>query len=225
MNEVQMTMEQLASVMKVISEKAQQDASFRNALLRNPHATIVENFGIQVPETQRLEVHQDFPDKLHVVLSPGQSPSLPYLDGEGILIEQVVKRSVEDAQLRTQFIADPRQTLKAVVGVDVPEDVAVTVLENSASAIHIVIPFLTPPYRDLNDDELDKISGGVAAISPAQQEANAKRGIKTVGSPSSGGSGSSGPMQAEQSAKNGETSSKMSAESQMKSGSRRISGW
>jgi hypothetical protein len=70
---------------------------------------------------------------------------------------QISERVANDAAFRAEFLADPRGTLAAVTGMPIPEEVVVTVHEESPSRIHFVIP----AGADLSQEDLALVAGGL----------------------------------------------------------------
>lgn len=69
---------------------------------------------------------------------------------------KIIAKCWADETFRQQLLADPAATLKAE-GVPVPDGVSVTVLEDSASTRHLVLP-AAPAH--LSADQLDAIAAG-----------------------------------------------------------------
>ena len=58
-----------------------------------------------------------------------------------IYLENKIKEmSVEDNDFRKNLLTDPRGTLKKHMNVDVPADIEIKVVEDSAKTIYIVLP-------------------------------------------------------------------------------------
>lgn len=71
-------------------------------------------------------------------------------------MRQIVEKCWSDEAFKRRLMADPLATLKSM-GVSVPEGKSVSVVENTDSMYHIVIP--ARPTA-LSDDELASMSGG-----------------------------------------------------------------
>ena len=56
---------------KELIEKALKDANFHKALLANPKSTIENEFGVTLPDSLQISVHEEQPNHLHVVLPTG----------------------------------------------------------------------------------------------------------------------------------------------------------
>ena len=70
-------------------------------------------------------------------------------------MNQIIAKCWADEAFKKQLIADPVAMLKAE-GVELPEGISVTVVEDTATSITVVIPL----PRNLSDDELAGVAGG-----------------------------------------------------------------
>ncbi len=68
-------------------------------------------------------------------------------------------RIAEDPGYRDTLLADPRAAVSALVGIDLPDIVTVTVHEESLTSIHLVVP-ASPAPGELSDDDLELAAGG-----------------------------------------------------------------
>ena len=64
----------------------------------------------------------------------------------------------KDEALKQRFMADPKAVL-AEHGMDVPDGMAVNVVENTDNTVHITMP-APPSGNDLSDEELRAAAGG-----------------------------------------------------------------
>ena len=65
----------------------------------------------------------------------------------------------KDEALKQRFMADPKAVL-AEYGMDVPDGMAVNVVENTDNTVHITMPAPPSGSMDLSDDELSNAAGG-----------------------------------------------------------------
>jgi predicted double-glycine peptidase len=73
----------------------------------------------------------------------------------------LIAKAIKDDGFRAQLLADPRGALADAVGSDLPGDVTVKVLEETATSIYVVLPAAQSGSRELSDDELQPVAGGV----------------------------------------------------------------
>ena len=71
---------------------------------------------------------------------------------------KVVARTWRDPAFKAKLMADPQGTLTGA-GITVPAGATVTILENTATHFHLVLP--PKPMDALSDDALDSLAGGV----------------------------------------------------------------
>ena len=73
------------------------------------------------------------------------------------LYAKIIAKTWRDSAFKAELIADPGAALKAE-GNDVPNGMAVTVLENTDKEFYLVLPPV--PTGELSDEALDAVSGG-----------------------------------------------------------------
>jgi len=72
--------------------------------------------------------------------------------------QRIIAKCWADEAFKQALIADPVATLRHE-GIELPAELRVTVLENTPSQIHLVIP---PVPTELSDDDLDGVAGGLS---------------------------------------------------------------
>ncbi len=70
---------------------------------------------------------------------------------------KIIARAWREPAFKAKLIADPQVTLKDA-GVTVPAGVTVTVVENTDTQFHFVLP--PKPAGELSDEALDSVAGG-----------------------------------------------------------------
>ena len=74
----------------------------------------------------------------------------------------------KDETLKQRFMSDPKAVL-AEYGMDVPDGMAVNVVENTDNTVHITMPAPPSGGKDLSDDELRNDAGGsIHSITPCR---------------------------------------------------------
>ncbi len=77
---------------------------------------------------------------------------------------KIVAHAWKDARYKEKLLKNPKAALKEM-GMDIPENLEVRVIEEKANSMTFVLP--TPPAkaRELSEQELQKMAGGVCGIS------------------------------------------------------------
>jgi hypothetical protein len=80
--------------------------------------------------------------------------------------EQLIARAWADPAFRDELKASPKDTIQRELGVSLPADVEVEVLQESPTKIYLVIPPAPPGVdsRELSDDELSAVAGGTMLL-------------------------------------------------------------
>ena len=82
-----------------------------------------------------------------------------YGEREGIEA-QIRERAQRDAEYRARLLADARGTLAADHEIDVPDTLAIRVVEESPDEVVIVVPPLRAAVDELDDSELEGVGAG-----------------------------------------------------------------
>jgi len=67
----------------------------------------------------------------------------------------------KDETFKVRFMNDPKAVL-AEHGIDVPDRIEVTVVENTDDRVHITLPKAPSDHGDLSDEELEAAAGGAS---------------------------------------------------------------
>ena len=83
-------------------------------------------------------------------------------EGRAEMEQRLVQRSLEDDVFRQQLLADPRAIIERELRTQLPEEVTVVAVEESADTIYLVLPSSSPlgGGSELSDQELEAVAGG-----------------------------------------------------------------
>ncbi len=60
--------------------------------------------------------------------------------GSGVLVDHIRERAMRDESFRTSLIDDPRTTIEQELGITIPSDTTVTVIQERPNEYCIVLP-------------------------------------------------------------------------------------
>ena len=72
------------------------------------------------------------------------------------LKKEIIKKAQSDKEFKKALVDNPKGTL-GQLGVQIPEDVEVKVVEESANVVYLVLPYKPD---ELTDEQLDTVAGG-----------------------------------------------------------------
>jgi hypothetical protein len=89
--------------------------------------------------------------------------------GRAQVERSIIQRSVEDESFRRRLLEDPKGAVEQELGTQLPEEVRVEAVEESADTIYLVLPS-TPVAGaegvELADQELESVSGAGTSGGP-----------------------------------------------------------
>ena len=82
--------------------------------------------------------------------------------GRAEVERRLVERSLQDEEFRQRLLADPKAAVEEELGIQLPAEVQVRVVEETADTIYLVLPSASPAGegRELSDRELEEVAGG-----------------------------------------------------------------
>ena len=85
--------------------------------------------------------------------------------GRAEMERSIVQKSLEDEDFRQMLLDDPKAAVEQELETQLPEDVEVSVVQESAQTIYLVLPSSSPlgeGEEELSDQELEEVAGGGA---------------------------------------------------------------
>ena len=81
------------------------------------------------------------------------------------LEELLIRKASEDQTFRQELLANPKRTLSKEFGIQVQGDLKITVLEESADNLFLVLPVrpAAAGTGELAEHELDEVAGGIVS--------------------------------------------------------------
>ncbi|MGF1473560.1 MAG: NHLP leader peptide family RiPP precursor [Rubrobacteraceae bacterium] len=77
--------------------------------------------------------------------------------------QELVRRSVEDEELRQRLLDDPKATVEQELNTAMPQEIEIRAVEEKPDTAYLVLPPKledTPESRELSDRELESVAGG-----------------------------------------------------------------
>ena len=93
------------------------------------------------------------------------APMLTARDARHVL-EYLRRRARTDAVFRKDLLSDPKSALKRELEIELPEDFNIRFVENAGAHMTVVLPDPEVSGRELSDDQLMQIFGGVTSTRP-----------------------------------------------------------
>lgn len=78
---------------------------------------------------------------------------------------QVLQRAAQDAQFRQDLIQNPRHVIGTQLGVDIPQNIQIQVLEETPTTFYLVLPpAQAATGQELSEMDLAGVAGGWTAL-------------------------------------------------------------
>ncbi len=79
----------------------------------------------------------------------------------GEILDIIGQFAYSDPDYRKALLADPKATLAKQLNRDLPSNLTVKVVEETADTIYLIAPYAPPAAGDeLSDDDLERVAGG-----------------------------------------------------------------
>ena len=85
--------------------------------------------------------------------------------GRAEMERRLVERSLQDEDFRQRLLADPKAAVEEELGIQLPAEVQIRVVEETADTIYLALPSASPAGEggELSDQELEAVAGGTGA--------------------------------------------------------------
>ena len=79
----------------------------------------------------------------------------------GELQDLVAKQAIKNPKYREQLLKDPKMVLSKQLGQELPANLRVKAVEETADTYYVVIPHVPKEGAELADSDLEKVAGGL----------------------------------------------------------------
>ena len=82
--------------------------------------------------------------------------------------KQLIAKAFKDPKFREGLLKDPRSVISKELGVEIPKDISINILEETADRVYLVLPAASAEIGDLDlsETELEAVVGGAAKPPP-----------------------------------------------------------
>ncbi len=146
---------------EALLERVWADEDFKNGFIADPKP-ILAKIGAKVPDSVKVEVHEDGPDLQSYILPRKEHLERYNLEGQNPIISQVIQQALADEAFKARLLQNPKAGIKEATGEDVPDALTICFHEDTPTVKHLVIP-ANPTNEELSDCQLEMVAGGIAA--------------------------------------------------------------
>jgi hypothetical protein len=97
----------------------------------------------------------------------------------GEVNDLIANFAAKDAEYKKALITNPKKVVSMQLGQDLPESLAIKVLEDSAEVMHMVLPYVPAEGAELSDADLEMVAGGKGGGGGGGYTCNDIKGIGT----------------------------------------------
>jgi hypothetical protein len=139
--------------MQAVIDRAETDPQFRSRLRADP-AVVFGESGVETRDGVRFEVVEV--TRGDIFLPLGARTGIADLD-------RILERAERDTSFKDELLSkDPKSAIEAHVGKKLPPSCKVHVRTTNSDTIYICVPDSPESTRELSEEDLDTVSGGVA---------------------------------------------------------------
>jgi hypothetical protein len=151
-----------SSILEKIVVRAWEDNEFKEELLKNPKAVIEQESGTKIREGLEIQVFEETLTTRYLVL-PRRGASLPENEeieqtGTNDPVSELITKAVEDSSFREKLISNPNAVVEEELGIQLPKEVEIRVLEQQANLRYFALP-VSPEWEEEEESvaEIGKI--------------------------------------------------------------------
>ncbi len=74
--------------------------------------------------------------------------------------QTLLQHALEDGEFRSALMANPRETISTELGINIPSDADVRIIEEPANSFYVVLPTNVAEGDELSDELLEAVAGG-----------------------------------------------------------------
>lgn len=137
-------------------KKIWSDESFKNRLISNPKSVLADEFGVVMPESIEVEVHENTLSLEHYVIPvPGENlEEVMNLEKVDPVLGQLIRKAWSDKAFKAKLLKEPRSAVAEVTGTELPKSLEIRVYENTPTLKHVVLPIESDYIADENTSSL-----------------------------------------------------------------------
>jgi hypothetical protein len=81
------------------------------------------------------------------------------------LEQQLIEKAMKDEQFRRQLVNHPRETIEKEMGIRIPENLSIKILEEDINTLYLILPSVPDQESgsDLTEADLQSIAGGIGS--------------------------------------------------------------
>jgi len=78
----------------------------------------------------------------------------------GEVNDLIANFAAKDAEYKRALVSDPKKVVAMQLGQDLPDALAIRVVEDTAEVMHMVLPYAPAEGAELSDADLEMVAGG-----------------------------------------------------------------
>ena len=78
----------------------------------------------------------------------------------GEVNDLIANFAAKDAEYKKALVSDPKKVVAMQLGQDLPDALAIKVVEDTAEVMHMVLPYAPAEGAELSDADLEMVAGG-----------------------------------------------------------------